>query len=154
MFTYLSFKTISGIFFATAFSVPLALFYGLTRNPDFVHYDSELLPLALLVWATSITLKIATRQTSNHPSLFQVILLGLAVGAVPFAKLQAIPMAFCVGMYSQILFLCFPKQERKILTLGYLSGLVIPALGLSAPLVATGNSTIFTIVMLCGAWFM
>jgi hypothetical protein len=139
VFTYLSLKIISGVFFATVLSVPLALFYGLTRNPDFLHYDSELLPLALLVWATSVTLKIATRQTSNHPSPFQAILLGLAVGAVPFAKLQAIPMAFCVGMYSLILFLRFPKQERKILALGYLSGAAIPALGLLAPLVATGN---------------
>jgi hypothetical protein len=139
IFTYLSLKTVSGIFFAMVFSVPLALFYGLTRNPDFLHYTSELLPLSLLVGATYITLKIATRKTLNHTSLFQVILLGLAVGAVPFAKLQATPIAFCVGVYSLFLLLRFPKQERKTLTMGYLAGMVIPALVLLVPLVATGN---------------
>jgi hypothetical protein len=139
IFNYLSLKTVSGIFFAMVFSAPLALFYGITRNPDFLHYSSELLPLALLVGATYITLKIATRQTLNHASLFQVILLGLAVGAVPFAKLQATPIAFCIGVYSLFLLLRFPKQERKTLATGYLAGLVIPALVLLAPLVATGN---------------
>jgi hypothetical protein len=139
IFHYLSLKAVSGIFFAMVFSAPLALFYGLTRNPDFLHYNSELLPLALLVWATYLTLKIATRQTLNHASLFQVILLGLAVGAAPFAKLQATPIAFCIGVYSLFLLLRLPKQERITLTIGYLAGLVIPALVLLAPLVATGN---------------
>jgi hypothetical protein len=139
VFTYLSLQIISGKFFAIVFSAPLALFYGLTRNPDFVHYNSELLSMSLLVLATWISIKIAIQKTVNQPGLFQVIFLGLAVGAVPFAKLQATPIAFCVGVYSLFLLLRFAKQERKTLITGNLIGIVIPALMLLAPLVATGD---------------
>ena len=140
IFTYLSLKTISGIFFAIVLSTPLALFYSLTRNPDFLHYSSELFPLSLLVLATCITLKIETQAKKvNHPGLFQVILLGLAVGAVPFSKLQATPVAFCIGVYSLFLLLRTPKQIRKTLTISYVISSLIPALVLLAPLLATGD---------------
>lgn len=60
-----------------------------TGSPDFLHYSSERLSIFLL--CAPIFLMITQRST------WSFALTGLALGCVPFAKLQAAPIAFALG---------------------------------------------------------
>ena len=68
--------------------LPLLAFEAFTTSAEFVHYSTELMPGLLLVMAFYVL----TRQ-SVRPSVKNIWLAALLLGAVPFAKLQAGPIA-------------------------------------------------------------
>ncbi len=68
-------------------------FEALTNAPDFLHYSTELLPVALL--ATAAYAAIRRWVTSGGPLWSG--LGGLMLGAVPLGKLQALPLAAGMG---------------------------------------------------------
>ena len=113
--------------------VPL-LFLAFTQEIDFVHYSSEQLPVLLLsicVWLLSR----ATQGLGNDKT--NLYFLGLAAGAVPFAKLQAVPQALVLaaaGLW--VGYQCFKtkKEFRPILFL-LLGGLTFPVLTLICTLI-------------------
>lgn len=76
--------------------LPPLLLLSITQNPDFVHYSSEHLPVALL---GALYLAVAVIQRSEKPTYGWVFLAGLLAGTVPFAKLQGVPMAFVAGLF-------------------------------------------------------
>ncbi|CAG5012024.1 hypothetical protein DYBT9275_05081 [Dyadobacter sp. CECT 9275] len=70
------------------------LFLSFSQEADFVHYSSEQVPVLLLsaaIWLLSLT-------KENRPNLRTLFFLGLILGLVPFAKLQAVPLAAVVGL--------------------------------------------------------
>jgi len=73
--------------------LPTALFFALTTDPDFNHYSSELVPLALIMGAATLFLH-PGRQTKLPALLMGAVL----AGAVPWAKLQAAPIAAALGL--------------------------------------------------------
>lgn len=68
--------------------LPGLLFFALTTDADFNHYSSELVPVTLLAWSTFLLLRPAA-----SPPLPVLVVGGLLAGSVPWAKLQAGPMA-------------------------------------------------------------
>ncbi len=68
--------------------VPL-LFVAFTQEIDFVHYSSEQLPVLLLAFCVY---QLSRLDPKTAPSPGGLYLLGLAAGAVPFGKLQAVPI--------------------------------------------------------------
>jgi hypothetical protein len=79
--------------------LPMILFYGFTDQADYLHYSSELLPalflalafLCFVVWLDEY------RDGSRASQSLLLFLAGLALGAVPFCKLQALPIAATLG---------------------------------------------------------
>ena len=67
---------------------------SLTHAADFLHYSTELLPLALL----SVAAYAAVRRWSTSGGPLWSGLGGLMLGAVPFAKLQPAPLAAAIGL--------------------------------------------------------
>ncbi|WP_031528499.1 hypothetical protein [Dyadobacter crusticola] len=111
-----------------AWIVPLVLL-SFTQEVDFVHYSSEQFPvflLALCIWLLS---RISTQNGNLQPSAF---LLGLVAGAVPFAKLQAVPQAFVLVFAALFYVYQWFKNRRDIvpLVLLLLGGLTFPLLAL------------------------
>jgi len=108
--------------------VPL-LFLSFTQEVDFVHYSSEQLPVFLL----TVMLCLLTRfnSESNNESV-NSYWLGFTAGAVPFAKLQAVPQAmvlvlgafwFCYLIYKQ-------KRTYRPALMLILGGLTFPVVTL------------------------
>jgi hypothetical protein len=67
---------------------------SLTHAADFLHYSTELLPLALL----SVAAYAAVRRWSTPGGPLWSGLGGLMLGTVPFAKLQPAPLAAIMGL--------------------------------------------------------
>jgi len=67
---------------------------ALTQAADFLHYSTELLPVALLGTAAYA----ATRRWAMQGDATWNGLGGLALGAVPFGKLQPAPLAALMGL--------------------------------------------------------
>ena len=72
---------------------PCALFLGLTRNFDFVHYSSEQLPILLLSGALYCLV-----CSFDRPGMTRLLAGAFVIGCVPFAKLQAGPIAAVIGV--------------------------------------------------------
>lgn len=71
-----------------------ASFEGLVQAADFLHYSTELLPVALLAAASYA----AVRRWGTGGGVLWNGLGGLALGAVPFGKLQTAPLAALMGL--------------------------------------------------------
>lgn len=67
---------------------------ALTYHPDLLHYSTELVPVALSAFALFL---FARRFAANAPWSLNIPA-GLALGAMPFAKLQSTPIALCLGL--------------------------------------------------------
>ncbi len=76
--------------------LPLIFTLGLTRNGDFLHYNSELIALGLL---SASYLLYARLLRQERPSVGVLAAVGLMLGMVPFGKLQAVPLAAVVGLF-------------------------------------------------------
>jgi hypothetical protein len=68
----------------------MMMFLIATRAPDFLHYSSELVSTFLLCGAVFLM--------TTQRSIWSFALTGLALGCVPFAKLQAAPIACSLGV--------------------------------------------------------
>ncbi|MFD2572350.1 hypothetical protein ACFSUS_17050 [Spirosoma soli] len=80
--------------------LPLVFVLGLTQNGDFLHYNSELVPLLLL---SSSCYLYATLTFQNRPQTWRIALIGCLLGMVPFGKLQAVPMVGVIGLFVALL---------------------------------------------------
>ncbi|WP_439557089.1 hypothetical protein [Dyadobacter sp.] len=111
-----------------AWIVPLFLL-SFTQEVDFVHYSSEQLPvflLALCIWLLS---RISVQNGSLKSNAF---LLGLVAGAVPFAKLQAVPQAFVLVFAALFYVYQWFRNQRDVLPLIWLllGGITFPLITL------------------------
>lgn len=69
-------------------------FEALTNAPDFLHYSTELVPVALFAVAAYA----AARRWGASSGPLWSCWGGLALGAVPLGKLQAVPLATALGV--------------------------------------------------------
>jgi hypothetical protein len=74
-----------------------SLWLALTPDPDFSHYSSELIPSLLLALALA---GMAGAPRAKHAGGGRAFLTGLALGFVPWAKLQAVPIALVLGLWA------------------------------------------------------
>ena len=77
-----------------------ALFYGLNGFWNFVHYNSEMLPSALCAWSTAflVSLFCMNRVNGSRRWEWRAYLAAMLLSMVPFAKLQLVPLALCIGI--------------------------------------------------------
>lgn len=73
--------------------VPALLLLSFTKEGDFIHYSSELLPVFLTTTAFAAATFVVTKRGSTRLRSGMLALAGFCVGCTPFAKLQAAPLA-------------------------------------------------------------
>jgi len=118
--------------------VPALLFFATVHLRNFLHYSSELVSMVLAIWATFLLLLAVSRRLSPWP----IAGCALIAGAVPFAKLQAAPIA--VGILALLaltiagsLTVPWPVRLKRLLLALAMSG-VVPAIVL-LPVAAHGG---------------
>jgi hypothetical protein len=154
LFVYLSAKTVCGRVLASLLVLPLLTFYSFTDNPNFVHYSSELLPLSLLVAAHFLIVKVAMeRGRSARLEVGGYLLIGLLLGAIPFAKLQAAPIAVLAALYAMILALSSPRKARWRNAVLLSCGGVVTCCCFLLPLAALGHLADFWNSYIAWAFF-
>lgn len=136
-FVFLSIKIVAKDWLAFLFTLPLVLLYALTGSDDFLHFNSEVFPLFLLIFANYLAFYISYQNKSHQKLTF--LLMGLLLGAVPFAKLQAAPIALVIGLYSFYLALFRAKAYRAEYMAYLIAGAVFPTLFLLTPLLISGH---------------
>lgn len=70
--------------------IPTILFYAFAFNQHYVHYSSETLPVVLISFGLYL---LAREWNSEKISNARMFLIGCVAGAIPFAKLQGVPLA-------------------------------------------------------------
>lgn len=140
LFVYLSIKILCGRGFAIALVLPLVLFYSFTENRNFLHQSSELLPVALLVAADYLAIRLSLDRTQPRRFRYLVFaLLGILLGAVPFAKIQGAPIAVVIGLYAFILAVTDPFKGRLRNSIALICGGLAPAFCFLLPLFVSGH---------------
>lgn len=118
---------------ARAATLAFAAFEALTDAPDLLHYSTELAPLALQAAAFYA----AVRRWQGGRLLWCAIG-GVAIGAVPLAKLQAAPLAAVCGLGWLAAELA-SRDERRWRRAAWLAGgAMLPAGIIAAQLATTG----------------
>lgn len=75
--------------------LPVISFFAFAMDPDFLHYSTEHLPLALFAIAVGLLARL--HQTPGPVSRRLIISLGVVLGSLPWAKLQALPFGAALG---------------------------------------------------------
>ncbi|MDG3064102.1 hypothetical protein ACFQ4M_11000 [Thauera mechernichensis] len=123
-YTYLSISLFSKKHIAALFTIPVVLFYSYTNSPEFLHYTSETLSTLLLVLANYIVLKHASGNVKQYLATY--FALGLLVGLVPFAKLQSLPAAFVIGIYTLFLLFIDTCKNKAFRIVVFVIGALVP----------------------------
>ena len=122
LFFFLSIRNFFNESTAKLTILPVVLFLAFTQETDFIHYTSEQVPLVLLTASLWLSSVIHKGNTLKWP----VFLLGLILGMIPFAKLQASLQAVYLGM-GVFIILLQRHQIKSIFTL-ILGGIYFPIL--------------------------
>lgn len=105
------------------------VWFALSDTHDFLHYSSEYPALPLLAAGCLLSVRFLNRP--DQRPLLVLFLLGLALGAVPFAKLQGTVIALAIGLFTAAWLMFFSGIEsgRKIKLLAGLTagGITAPA---------------------------
>jgi hypothetical protein len=141
VFLYLLIRGLTGDFTARlAVLLPLTLYCG-DLNADYLQYASELLPTFLLAFSCLMTIAILN---DNRYLLWSICAAGVSVGALPFAKLQAAPLAALLAIYGVMAIIARAPGGRRTQRLGvFLIALVSVPSALLATVAAGGAFTDF-----------
>jgi hypothetical protein len=107
--------------------VPPVLLLALTTDFSFVQYTSEHLSICLTTVALGASAYLASARGSTRARLTAAILAGFCIGATPFAKLQAGPIALAVFVVAIAGLLSSGRglSDSKFLTTAYVSALCL-----------------------------
>ncbi len=100
LIAYLTLRRFGSEITATLGAFLMVLFYGLSTQMDYLHYAGELLPTVLLMVGFHVFLTWLDESAVCHPGrqLSLLFLGGLTMGAAPWCKLQALPIAGALGL--------------------------------------------------------
>jgi hypothetical protein len=140
IFIYLTIRIFLNKWMTFFCCAPLVFFYAYTKSPEFLHYSSELFPLLILCIANFLVIS-SLHKPGNFFSI-KIFIVGVLLGSVPFAKLQAIPIAFFIGAFALLLILFFNSARKKNLFLLLIGSLIVPTF-FFVPLIITGNLSHF-----------
>lgn len=114
------------------------LLLAFTQEVDFVHYSSEQVPVFLL----SASLWLLSQLILNKGlTLRNNLLLGLLAGMVPFAKLQAVPLAIVIVLFAFLSNIRYYKKNRSLHPF-----IILIIGGLSFPLLVLGLTVSFDVL--------
>ena len=109
-FSYATFVRLFGDRIARIIILPFALFMALVSNNDFVAYNSEYMPLLLM----SISIYIYSRiYISERIGPSHLILIGFFLGCIPYAKLQAVPIALTIAFFTYLRIIILYRNNIK-----------------------------------------
>lgn len=93
--------------------LPVVMLLGLTQNGDLLHYNSELVAVALLSGSYYL---LAMQLRQPKPSVTLLVALGVLLGMVPFGKLQGVPLAAVVGSFAtlDVLMRTMPTGQKML----------------------------------------
>ncbi|WAC13989.1 hypothetical protein [Dyadobacter pollutisoli] len=122
--TFLTFKNLFTPLTALIAFIPIAFFYLLSQGSFSTLYNEYfvLFLLALCFWLFSIIYR------QSQPDIKLLFLLGFVSGMVPFAKLQGVPTALIIVIFTGIILLQRSTQKVKALASLYAGGLFFPLL--------------------------
>ena len=107
--------------------LPFVFMLGLSQNADLLHYNSELIVVALLSGAGYLYARMVGEE---NPALWRIALVGLLLGLVPFSKLQGLPIAAVVGLFVGVDLLSRESSHRvKVVRLAVLVGSGLATIG-------------------------
>lgn len=112
--------------------LPALVFAALTTSPEFIHYSTELVPGLLLALAVP-----AIVRQSIQASRGNLWAAALLLGATPFAKLQAAPIAAALGLLLVIHEIVAGRARNAWLLIGVA---LLPTLLVTALVTATGQA--------------
>lgn len=142
--TFATLTRLVGTALALVLALPFVAFVALTPSWDFIHYNSEATPMAMIAVAISLATRYVWSERSNDGSAVLVAAIGVLVSAVPFAKLQVLPVAFCVGLLAvgMVMHRRTASWWRELLAFG--AGVAAPVLFFLAPLIPSGLQDFWT----------
>ncbi len=112
--------------------LPALAFAALTTSPEFIHYSTELVPGLLL----ALVVLVIVRQ-SRAPARVNLWTAALLLGATPFAKLQAAPIAAALGLLLVVHEVVCGRAKNIWLLLG---AALLPTLLFTALVTVTGQT--------------
>lgn len=104
--------------------IPIATCFALMTYCDYIHYSSEHVSIAISSIALLILCRYYSSGLNNGRGL--IFLMGFVVGLIPYAKMQAVPLAFGLScIFSHILWVRSDKPAHFFRKLRlFLSGLL------------------------------
>lgn len=133
--TYFFLRNLTNAWYATLFVFPLTIFYLAVQFDDFLAYNSEVVCNVLLtsgVWFYSLIVR-------KRDRLWQLYLVGLLLGIIPFAKFQAIPGALVVAgfcLYEWV------RQRRYTAALLFIGAGLMPIIAAVCYCLFTGQMSV------------
>lgn len=125
--------------------VPMIFYYGFTDIKDYLHYSSELLPALLLALGFHAFVVWLEDRPDAKPSSQSLLLAlaGLALGAVPFCKLQATPIAAALSVtvlaaISSGTPLPRGRSHRVTQAAAFCAGALVPAIAILSLVIRAG----------------
>ena len=109
--TWLTLRVRFGDGVARLLTLPAVVFEAGALFLEFSQYTSEQVPVALIALATWLVVR-ALFPSADAPSRRRLALAGLVLGAVPFAKLQAVPMGLWLGLFA--VFTLLRDRDRAV----------------------------------------
>ncbi|SDT96009.1 4-amino-4-deoxy-L-arabinose transferase [Verrucomicrobium sp. GAS474] len=131
LFLWLAARRIGGERTGRATALPFLLFFSLTSHVEWIHYSSEHLSLPLFGAALWLLARVGKGKTAG----WEPFPLGLALGLIPFSKLQGAPLVLFLALTACALF----RGRPRAALLRFLGGLLLPAAACLAFLLATGS---------------
>lgn len=122
--------------------LPAILFFTFATLYDFAGYSTEYPSMLLLAAGAALTSRLHARLPQAAPTPRSLWVLGFVLGAVPWAKLQAVPLAACVGAVAVAATLRAAGQtsrQRVRLCLHFAAACALPTLVALALIAATGQ---------------
>jgi len=136
---YLLWRTLSmlcGDMVARLCLIQAFIFFGTANKPDIIAYNSEHMPIVLIM--LSIYLVFTFAKGGRFP-IIKLALCGIALGMLPYAKLQAVPIGFGIGLLAIVAIVIRPLASLKAKGIYFstlFSGALIPSIAVGIYLTA------------------
>lgn len=107
-FLYKALKSLLTTYVSQLAIIPTIVFFSFTQNANHVHYYSEGIAIALLSFCTY---QLARWTATKNFTYVELIRFGICNGLIVLCKIQALPLAFVVGVWSLVLIYSFQKSH-------------------------------------------
>lgn len=107
-YLYKTLKILISKHIAQLATLPVIVFFSFIQNADLVHYYSEGIAILFLCICTYLLARWTVKQTI---SLSELIVFGVFNSLIVLCKIQALPLAFVLGVWSLVLIYFFQKAN-------------------------------------------
>lgn len=107
-FLYKALKSLLPTYTSQLAIIPTIAFFSFTQNANHVHYYSEGIAIAFLSFCTY---QLARWTATKEFTYVELVRFGISNGLIVLCKIQALPLAFVVGVWSLVLIYSFQKSK-------------------------------------------